>query len=472
MLRERAQRKALHGHGIRTADEHVAGVLDCFGGVTEAALDDFYGEDIRKALAGISTEKLLKDARDTLVYSNEETVCDGLIGSICDITAYCKALKVELPPRTLMVFDAVVTTPRKDRDGDRLRTEGAIVDERMPTLWHHMLPMPVGRLLKVLQHSERRLKVASTLIDSPLGLDTAHLMEHGALRISHGFRPLEFEAIQSKEGEPPGFDVKKFEVLEVSVVTVPSNPDAVITAYSGGKLHHPDIKEWARRQFDERQKVFAAASITTADMPDPAPQSPESKAVLDDAESGGEEAAPPTFEPENGKPYPNEHACRLRDPGDFKPGSFRRTTRKHEGKTYSVIMGRLKGENTMTEQAYRYPKDGWQKAEANRHCKEHKGRFEAASETGHEPCVECGDFIPTETLTKAGRVLSKANENRLRKASELLTEVLNQLGKEEDGKDKPKTHQGAGRRAITPEQAGAAVRKALDEAISGAKQGQ
>ena len=32
-------------------------------------------------------------------------------------------------------------------------------------------------------------------------------------------------------------------------------------------------------------------------------------------------------------PYENEHACRLRDPGDFKDGSFRRTTRKHDGKS-------------------------------------------------------------------------------------------------------------------------------------------
>jgi hypothetical protein len=33
-------------------------------------------------------------------------------------------------------------------------------------------------------------------------------------------------------------------------------------------------------------------------------------------------------------PYENEHACRLRNPGDFKDGSFRRTTRKHNGKEY------------------------------------------------------------------------------------------------------------------------------------------
>jgi len=78
------------------------------------------------------------------------------------------------------------------------------------------------------------------------------------------------------------------------------------------------------------------------------------------------------------RPYPNEHACRLRDPGDFKDGSFRRTTREHNGKTYSVIMGKLKGEDTMTEQAYRYKKTTWTAAQARSHCNSHDGSFETA----------------------------------------------------------------------------------------------
>ncbi len=80
------------------------------------------------------------------------------------------------------------------------------------------------------------------------------------------------------------------------------------------------------------------------------------------------------------KPYPNEHACRLRDPGDFQSESFRRVSREHDGKTYGVIMGRLTDETTMTEQAYRYPKDDWTAAEARTHCRSHDGTFEAATE--------------------------------------------------------------------------------------------
>lgn len=82
-------------------------------------------------------------------------------------------------------------------------------------------------------------------------------------------------------------------------------------------------------------------------------------------------------------PYPNEHACRHRDPGDFKDDSFRRTSRKHEGKTYHIIMGKLKdSDDSMVEQAYRYPKSTWSASEARSHCKSHGGKsFEAAKES-------------------------------------------------------------------------------------------
>lgn len=113
------------------------------------------------------------------------------------------------------------------------------------------------------------------------------------------------------------------------------------------------------------------------------------------------------------KPYPQEHACRLRNPDDFKEGSFRRMEREHDGKRYAVIMGRLKGEITLTEQAYRYDKEKWTTGEGKAHCSEHDGTFEAAIEeekTAEEwikehtekqatyncECIECGTMLESE----------------------------------------------------------------------------
>ncbi len=79
------------------------------------------------------------------------------------------------------------------------------------------------------------------------------------------------------------------------------------------------------------------------------------------------------------KPYPNEHACRLRDPDEFQDKPWRRTERISDGKRYGIITGRLKGKITGTEQAYRYPINTWTEAQARVHCKDHDGiLFESA----------------------------------------------------------------------------------------------
>ncbi|MGZ4918989.1 MAG: hypothetical protein ACXV6L_02145 [Halobacteriota archaeon] len=82
-----------------------------------------------------------------------------------------------------------------------------------------------------------------------------------------------------------------------------------------------------------------------------------------------------------GNPFPNEHGCRMRDPDDFRDDSFRTTERDHEGKKYLVIMAKPKGDESMTEQSYRYPKETWSEEAARKHCKDHGGKtFEPARE--------------------------------------------------------------------------------------------
>jgi len=78
-------------------------------------------------------------------------------------------------------------------------------------------------------------------------------------------------------------------------------------------------------------------------------------------------------------PYPNEHACRLRDPAELEiVGS---DEREHDDKTYRVIFGKPKDGDGSFEQAYRYPKDTWSEEAARNHCREHGGSFEAAEKT-------------------------------------------------------------------------------------------
>lgn len=98
------------------------------------------------------------------------------------------------------------------------------------------------------------------------------------------------------------------------------------------------------------------------------------------------------------KPYPNEHACRLKDPGQYE--RFRRQKRKHNGKEYSAIIGFKKGGGS-EDQAYRYPKATWEADEARGHCKGKKGHFEAAKKAEKPDkvsceCIKCGYTMETE----------------------------------------------------------------------------
>jgi len=87
-------------------------------------------------------------------------------------------------------------------------------------------------------------------------------------------------------------------------------------------------------------------------------------------------------------PYPSEHSCPVNDPSKFEKGSFRRKNIDHG---IDLILGRLKGETTMTKQAYRFKKDVYTQAEAKEWLKKHKItciKFEPASKSLEETFFE------------------------------------------------------------------------------------
>ena len=131
---------------------------------------------------------------------------------------------IELPKNTLMVFRHVLTTSREDRDGDILRTEGASVDPNMLLLWQHVHTLPIGKMLVVHDHTEEKLVLVSCIVDElDMAHDAAVMIDNGMGRFSHGFRALDYEPLEDKG---MGFDIKEFEIMEESLVSVPSNVDA------------------------------------------------------------------------------------------------------------------------------------------------------------------------------------------------------------------------------------------------------
>jgi hypothetical protein len=99
---------------------------------------------------------------------------------------------------SIMSFEAVPTSTRRDRDRDVLETKGAVLDPRAPLLWQHIPMEPIGVLVARTRHTDNLLSAKWALADTALGRDAATLVELGALRMSHGFDPLEFEPIATR----------------------------------------------------------------------------------------------------------------------------------------------------------------------------------------------------------------------------------------------------------------------------------
>jgi hypothetical protein len=73
-------------------------------------------------------------------------------------------------------------------------------------------------------------------------------------------------------------------------------------------------------------------------------------------------------------PFSNEHSCRIKNPDLFEQNSFRRIK---EGRL-SIIIGKLKGQDKTTTQAYRYSTEDWTEEEAKKNCEKYGGEFHPA----------------------------------------------------------------------------------------------
>ena len=240
------QKQTEFNEGILTADRYVDTLQRCVGS------DLCY----RYAAKGnVSFDDVMKKAASVLTYNNPEMLLEEQFDTKEFRQLDVRSEDVELPKNTLMVFKHVLTTPRKDRDGDVLRTAGAKPDPRMLLLWQHVHTLPIGKMLAVAEHNSKKLSIITAIVDlNDLAHDAAVMIENKMGRFSHGFRALDFSSIKEEDGRttgPGGFDIKVFEVMEASLVSVPSNTDAeveevLLSLVSGGKLTSPIMKSYGK----------------------------------------------------------------------------------------------------------------------------------------------------------------------------------------------------------------------------------
>lgn len=280
------------------------------------------------------------------------------------------------------IVDQIVSTPHVDRDDEIVDPAGldlTIFSKNPICCWSHNYSIPaIGSDIDY-KSTTQGFRVKTVYASTPFAQEIFTLKKEGHLRSSSiGFIPVErifkgdvgFSDHMTRVRNAYGIDpigakiiTTKCVLLEHSDCNIPSNPFALMLSL--GKGSYPDYVLRAELQTLCVKALEGHSEIIDTVIHSGLDNSQITAILL---EAGGISL----------KPYPNEHACRLQDPGKFD--QMRRGTRDHEGKKYSIIFGQVKGGDTWEEQAYRYSKDIWTAAEAGGHCKVHKGSFEAATE--------------------------------------------------------------------------------------------
>lgn len=249
--------------GIKRASAYVSSFSGCLdGGACPASL---------LGVSGDQWAKCLKEAELAAVYANPAMVVKSTSDS-------------ELPEDTVLQFDCIITSTRKDRDGDILESAGCTLDQKMPLLWQHLSMQPIGKFVSETGRSKNYVGGRFAIADIPLGRDTAVLVKFGALRISHGFMPTEYEPMEDDKGNHTGWRIRKFDTHEASTVSVPSNIDAEIlastirskafakeldairTVYGRNQLETDAVKQWARHFHDTRPAQGKGVDLSAAEF--------------------------------------------------------------------------------------------------------------------------------------------------------------------------------------------------------------
>ena len=156
---------------------------------------------------------------------------DGKPGEVCTkfVSSVAKRAPLASGTDAKRRYAITISDGGEDRDGDRVDPDGWKLDsfrQNPVLLLHHDPKRPVGRVEGVKVENGRLVGVAAL---PPLGVladadEAAALLDADVLSaVSPGFRVLESAPNKSR-----GRDITSAELLEVSLVSLPSNPRALL----------------------------------------------------------------------------------------------------------------------------------------------------------------------------------------------------------------------------------------------------
>lgn len=158
------------------------------------------------------------------------------------------------------VLEFIGSTEAEDRDGEIIRAEGWVLDNYLKNpivLWAHRYDQPpIGRCVGVKIDSGKLVfQVEFADIETYAFADTIYRLCKGGFisATSVGFVPIEWE-----DGDE-GRIFTSQELLELSIVPIPSNPEALVSARAAGVITHKEfrvMKQSSEVKVEETEDYF------------------------------------------------------------------------------------------------------------------------------------------------------------------------------------------------------------------------
>jgi HK97 family phage prohead protease len=152
-------------------------------------------------------------------------------------------------------FVFTASTAKSDRENDIIQPDGWVLEhfkDGGPLLWgHDQSKLPIGRILWVKVDDGRLVGKAKFNGQTQLSTDVEKLVRSGDLAaLSVGFRPVDMK--MNNEG---GRTFTKQELLEISVVNVPANPDAIIHSIKSMEIKSTNLIKAIMENKEEKETV-------------------------------------------------------------------------------------------------------------------------------------------------------------------------------------------------------------------------
>jgi hypothetical protein len=318
----------------------------------------------------------------------------------------CKSIAAEIvrePGQSDLIQTWTISTGDVDRDNDTIDPAGWDLDPFSKggcVLWAHNTDMPpIAKPIKTWVENGKlksRAEFASREL-SPFGFMIGQMAAQGFVRsASVGFIPKEWKETSERPGYCP-LDFVRAELLEWSVVPVPSNREALLDAKSKG-IDLAPLAEFASQQLDSKtaeglycsreslEEMYRAAKgdAPVVSVPATAVADPDPAATVETKEAPVADPtihdAPPSAPP----PTVSGHT-----PEPVGAGAVAEIIKQLEDKTNDAVCAVLK----------------------------------AATDA--------------VAIVKAGRVLSSSNEDKLRQARDLLSAVIVQVDEQPEEEASP-----------------------------------